>query len=118
MRRTRAGPNKPEKRCRLGSVRVNTRLRFQDLRLCGTGLSREEKVDLKVFAKQLGAKVVSKWDQRCTHLVTPASFNIVTEKLVLAVADAVGDHQSSLLGITRAGMFSGRFHQGWITQVT
>lgn len=92
MKRMQACHKKPDTQCRLGSVRVDSRLRFQDLRLCGTGLSREEKVDIKVFSIKLGAKVVPKWDQRCTHLVTPAAFNIVTEKLVLAVTDSVGDH--------------------------
>lgn len=56
--------------------------------MCGTQLSAEDKASLKALSKKCGGSVSRKWDAaRCTHLVSPAASAIVTEKLVLALAE-------------------------------
>lgn len=69
---------------------LTRRLKYQTLRLCGTRLSSEEGAQLTALARKVGGSIAGrKWDARCTHLICPSVATIVTEKLVLALAEGV-----------------------------
>lgn len=67
-----------------------SRLQFQPLRMCATQLASKDKAEMKKLLKKAGASLSREWQHtRCTHLVSPPTISVVTEKLVLAAAEVV-----------------------------